>query len=93
MFAPPYTFFPILPPAMFTLLLELFVSLFPVGALFPPPKTLFFTLFLVPCINKFVFWDTVAFAPFPPAYRLLLSVESLTITNVFWRTLPSFPPP
>ena len=24
---------------------------------------------------------------------LLLSVESLTITNVFWRTLPSFPPP
>ena len=79
-FAPPYTLFPIVPPTIFTLLVDEFFSSVPVSALFPPPNTLFFTLFFVPCIYKFVFPYTIAVDPFPPAYKLLFSVESFTYT-------------
>src|SRR5574344_816226 len=95
-FAPPYTFPYIVPPTMFTLLDDVFTSLSPVAAAFPPPNT--HPLFgeidcVVPSTYKFVFPYTTAVAPFPPAYKLPFISPPETFTFVFFSTIPSSPPP
>jgi len=55
-FAPPYTFLPMLAPTMFTLLSELLLSIVPVAAWFPPPNTLPVILVEVPSTVALAFW-------------------------------------